>query len=56
VALPLATEFANYRTFIPTAAAEKSLQILFDQVIAWSGALKVLRPGHAHGTEDASAA
>jgi hypothetical protein len=56
VALPLATEFANYRTFIPTAGAEKSLQILFDQVIAWAGALKVLRPGHAHGTEDASAA
>jgi hypothetical protein len=56
VALPLATEFANYRTFIPTAAAEKSLQTLFDQVIAWAGALKVLRPDHAHGTADASAA
>ena len=56
VALPLATEFANYRTFIPTAAAEKNLQTLFDQVIAWAGALKVLRPDHAHGKEDASAA
>lgn len=56
VALPLATEFANYRTFIPTAAAERSLQALFDQVIAWAGALKILRPDHAYGTEDASAA
>lgn len=44
VALPLATEFQDYRTFTPSPAAEKRLQILFDQVIAWSGALKVLRP------------
>jgi NAD(P)H-dependent FMN reductase len=56
VALPLATEFANYRTFIPTSAAEQNLQTVFDQVIAWAGALKSLRPGHAHGQEDASAA
>ena len=56
VALPLATEFENYRTFIPTAAAETSLRTLFRQVIAWAGAMKVLRPDHVRGNEDASAA
>ncbi|MEN3345157.1 MAG: hypothetical protein V7635_1733 [Arthrobacter sp.] len=43
VALPLATEFENYRTFMPSATAEKGLGILFDQVIAWSEALQWLR-------------
>ncbi len=56
VALPFATEFENYRTFIPTAAAEKSLQILFDQVVAWAGALKTLRPDRAHGNDSGVAA
>jgi NAD(P)H-dependent FMN reductase len=56
VALPLATEFVNYRAFVPTEAAEQNLQTVFDQVIAWAGALKVLRPDHAHGKEGASAA
>ncbi len=45
VALPLATEFENYRTFTPSEGAEKNLQTLLDQVIAWAGALKVLRTG-----------
>jgi NAD(P)H-dependent FMN reductase len=44
VALNLATEFENYRTFKPSEAAEKGLLVVFDQVIAWAGALKVLRP------------
>lgn len=44
VALPLATEFENYRTFTPSGNAERALGILFDQVIAWSDALRVLRP------------
>jgi NAD(P)H-dependent FMN reductase len=44
VALPLATEFENYRTFTPSDKAEKALGTLFDQVIAWSDALKMLRP------------
>ncbi|MCU1532144.1 MAG: NADPH-dependent reductase [Arthrobacter sp.] len=44
VSLPLSAEFEDYRTFRPSAAAEKSLQSLFDQVISWAGALKVLRP------------
>lgn len=56
VALPLATEFVNYRAFVPTEAAEQNLRTVFDQVIAWAGALKILRPDHAHGKEDASAA
>lgn len=50
VALPLATEFENYRTFKPSAVAEKNLQTLLDQVIAWAGALKVLRPGKDEDT------
>ena len=56
VVLPFATEFENYRTFIPTAAAEKTLQILFDQVVAWAGALKTLRPDRAHGNDPGVAA
>jgi NAD(P)H-dependent FMN reductase len=56
VALPLATEFVNYRAFIPTEAAEQNLQTLFDQLIAWSRALKTLRTDHAHGHHDTSAA
>jgi NAD(P)H-dependent FMN reductase len=47
VALPFATEFENYRTFTPSAGAEKKLPAVFDQVIAWAGALKALRPGTA---------
>lgn len=44
VALPWTTEFENYATFRPSAAAERKLQTLFDQVIAWACALKALRP------------
>ncbi|MET4096857.1 NAD(P)H-dependent oxidoreductase [Arthrobacter sp. UYCu712] len=47
VALPLATEFEHYRRFIPSEAAETNLQALLDQLIAWAGALKVLRPNAA---------
>lgn len=47
VALPFATEFENYRTFKPSDGAEKKLPSVFDQVIAWAGALKVLRPATA---------
>ncbi|VXB41523.1 NADPH-dependent FMN reductase [Arthrobacter sp. 9AX] len=43
-ALPFAAEFENYRTFKPSEGAEKVLPVLFDQVVAWAGALKVLRP------------
>ncbi|MCU1575119.1 MAG: reductase [Micrococcaceae bacterium] len=44
VALPLTTEFENYRVFHPSPAAEKNLQTLFEQVVAWAGALQALRP------------
>jgi NAD(P)H-dependent FMN reductase len=50
VALPLATEFENYRKFTPSEAAETNLQTLLDQVIAWAGALKVLRTGDNEDT------
>ena len=49
VALPLATEFEGYRTFTPSESAERNLQALLDQVIAWAAALKVLRPGAEAG-------
>lgn len=43
LALPLATEFESYTTFTPSARAVKSLGSVFDQVIAWAGALQALR-------------
>lgn len=45
VALSLRTDFENYKTFKPAAHHEKTLDSLLDQVIAWGGALKTLRPG-----------
>jgi NAD(P)H-dependent FMN reductase len=47
VVLPFGTEFENYRTFRPTPAAERNLETVFDQVIAWARALRVLRPDNA---------
>ncbi|WP_426997701.1 NADPH-dependent FMN reductase [Pseudarthrobacter sp. N5] len=44
VALPLATEFEKYTTFTPSPRAVQGLGPVFDQVIAWAGALKTLRP------------
>lgn len=43
LALPLATEFESYTTFTPSARAVKNLGSVFDQVIAWAGALQTLR-------------
>lgn len=43
VLLYLGTDFENYATFKPTAAHEKSLKTMLDQVIAWGTALKPLR-------------
>ena len=34
----------NYRIFKPSEMAEKRLEAVFGQVIAWAAALKVLRP------------
>ncbi|MGN6547155.1 MAG: NADPH-dependent FMN reductase [Aureliella sp.] len=43
VALSLFSDFENYTTFKPDPRHEKSLSTVFDQVIAWSGAMKTLR-------------
>ena len=43
VALSLFTDFENFKTFKPQALHEKSLKSMFDQVLAWSGAMKTLR-------------
>ena len=43
VALSLATDFENYTVFKPAAYHEKVLNQVFDQVVAWGGALKELR-------------
>jgi NAD(P)H-dependent FMN reductase len=44
VALSLATDFENFTTFKPDARHEKSLRTMLDQLVAWSRALKTLRP------------
>jgi NAD(P)H-dependent FMN reductase len=43
VMLSLFTDFENFTTFKPAPMHEKSVNSMLDQVIAWSGALKVLR-------------
>ena len=43
VMLSLATDFENYSAFKPAERHEKALNTVFDQVIAWGGALKTLR-------------
>jgi len=43
VALSLITDFENYTNFKPAAHLEKSVNLMLDQLIAWSGALKTLR-------------
>ena len=43
VSLSLFTDFENFTTFKPAPMHEKSVNTMLDQVIAWSGALKVLR-------------
>lgn len=43
VALSLSTDFENYTTFKPGPQHAGAMTSLFDQVVAWSGALKTLR-------------
>jgi NAD(P)H-dependent FMN reductase len=43
VTLSLFTDFENFSTFKPAAMHEKSLNTVFDQVVAWSTALKMVR-------------
>src|SRR5437867_13385489 len=43
VLLSMFTDFENFSVFKPDARHEKSVNAMFDQVIAWGGALKALR-------------
>jgi len=43
VLLSMFTDFENFSVFKPAAYHEKSVNAMFDQVIAWGGALKTLR-------------
>ena len=43
VMLSLFTDFENFSAFKPAPMHEKSVNSMLDQVIAWGGALKVLR-------------
>jgi NAD(P)H-dependent FMN reductase len=43
VLLSLFTDFENFSVFKPAPHHEKSVNAMFDQVIAWGGALKTLR-------------
>src|SRR5690349_9262159 len=43
VLLSMFTDFENFSVFKPEARHENSVNAIFDQVIAWSGALKALR-------------
>jgi len=43
VLLSMYTDFENFSVFKPASQHEKSVNAMFDQVIAWSSALKTLR-------------
>jgi NAD(P)H-dependent FMN reductase len=43
VMLSLLTDFENFNTFKPAANHQRSVNAMFEQVIAWGGALKALR-------------
>ena len=47
VLLSLFTDFENFSVCQPDAGHEKSVNAVFDQVIAWRGALKTLREKRA---------
>jgi NAD(P)H-dependent FMN reductase len=44
VMLSLRTDFENYKTFNPSEHHEQAVDAMLDQVVAWSRALKTLRP------------
>jgi NAD(P)H-dependent FMN reductase len=44
VMLSLRTDFENYTTFNPAGHHEQAVDAMLDQVVAWSRALKTLRP------------
>jgi NAD(P)H-dependent FMN reductase len=43
VLLSLYIDFENFKTFKPSPSREKEVQAMFDQVVAWGGAMKTLR-------------
>src|SRR5580765_6271955 len=43
VLLSMYTDFENFSVFKPASQHEKSVNAMFDQVVAWSSALKTLR-------------
>ena len=43
VSLSMFTDFENFSAFKPASQHEKPVNAMFDQVIAWGGALKTLR-------------
>ena len=45
--LSMFADFENFSVFKPDAHHEKSVNAMFDQVIAWGGALKTLREKQA---------
>src|SRR6267143_6613344 len=47
VLLSMFTDFENFSVFKPLARHEKSVNDVFDQVLAWGGALKTLREKQA---------
>ena len=47
VGVSLFTDFENFSVFKPGPQQEKSVNAMFDQVIAWGGALKALREKRA---------
>ncbi len=47
VLLSMFTDFENFSVFKPDARHEKSANAVFDQIIAWGGALKTLREKQA---------
>jgi NAD(P)H-dependent FMN reductase len=53
VMLSLRTDFENYETFNPAAHHEQAVDAMLDQVVAWSRALKSLRPDAPAAPADA---
>src|SRR5207245_2481147 len=51
VLLSMFTDFENFSVFKPDARHEKSVNEVFDQVIAWGSALKTLRLKQAQDAE-----
>ena len=55
VLLSMFTDFENFSVFKPASQHEKSVNAMFDQVIAWGGALKTLREQRAKNAVESTA-